>query len=750
MAMLARFLCPLLMAATCCLAGSVDFVEGVDLGPLGVTARFAVDRQGNILMAGLASRCTLPVVNPLASCGSLWVAKLRADGQQLLFATYLGGTPGGVGNLAGVAADTAGNIVVAADTVQQDWLTAYAIQPGSRGLRNLYLAKLAPDGSQLIYGTYLGGSQIDYAASLAVDDAGAAYVLGSAGSKDFPTTPQSLPRVPNSNSIILKLSADGKTLAYASFVPWIWGGPFYGPPYQTLTVDNSGAVVLWPDFVVLTSPEVWTLSPDGSALNRTPFPYFARYLNPSAFPMPAGGFLLTGSVMNGFLPVTPDAVQPFSGPSPYAKVDGGPPVPVPIPAHVLRSLAVDPENRTSVFAATDGGLFASQDNGWTWNLLYGGASSAIAVDPSDSSRLYLGTDSSGLQLSADGGETWQPLIGPAASSIAADPNIPGLIYAAGGSIFRSTNGGDSWDSQNFSPPGIPGYPHNVSTTVSSVLVDPTNAGWAYAFAYDGCICIGVPLPSMVLRTQDAGTTWKVVASYFPQGPLIGAVDPANGNFYLVEDQKVFVYRGGDFSSKIVLDVPPAKTLAFDPANLGTIYLELADSSVEVSTDDGATWNPLTQLNQGFLAAVGANAVLHLQEPANTQDAYIFLLGQDGTIQYGSYFGGGNLSVNASASSGGQVFVAGVSGPGLPSSPNAFQPLFGGGKQDGFVASFDQTGKLTWATYLGGRGDDTINWVLPMTDGSAVVVGTTTDYTGFPSLQPSPLGSSNTFIAHLRP
>src|SRR5579871_1060776 len=745
-----RLLFPLLLAGPCCQAGSVDFLEAVNLGPLGITARFGLDRQGNILIAGVASSCTLPAVNSLSSCGALWVAKLDATGGQLVFATYLGGVAPANAELAGVAADAAGNIVIAADTLAHDWPTTNALQYSNNGFRNLYLAKLTPDGSQLIFATYLGGRASDYSASLALDDAGAAYVLGSAQSLDFPTTPQSLPRVPNSNSIILKLSADGQTLAYASFVPWIWGGPFYGPPYQPLTVDSSGAVVLWPDFVLVTSPEVWTLSPDGSALKRTPFPYSQRYVNPSAFPLPSpGGFLLTGSVMNGFLPVTADAAQPFTGASPYARVDGGPQVPVPIPAHMLRSIAVDPENRNSVYAATDAGLFASQDNGWTWSLLVSGAGSAIAVDPFDSSRLYLSSDTTGLLRSTDGGQTWQP-IGPLAASIAADPNIPGLIYAAGGSIFHTTNGGDSWDSQNFSPPGIPGYPHNVITSVSSVVVDPTNAGWAYAFASDGCICIGVPLPSTIFRTQDGGTTWKAAVTFFESIGLRGAVDPATGDLWVIAGQAAVLYRGGDFNNKVALNVPPVQAVVFDPANPGTIYLEMADRSISISTDDGQTWTPFTQLLKGVIAAVGAGGVLHVEVPANAQDAYIFLLAQDGTIQYGSYFGGGDLAVNATASAGGQVFIAGSTGPGMLASYSAFQPLFGGGVGDGFVASFDQTGKLTWATYLGGPGGDSINWVLPLSDGSAVVVGTTTDYTGLPSLQPSPLGVSTTFIAHLRP
>ena len=94
-----------------------------------------------------------------------------------------------------------------------------------------------------------------------------------------------------------------------------------------------------------------------------------------------------------------------------------------------------------------------------------------------------------------------------------------------------------------------------------------------------------------------------------------------------------------------------------------------------------------------------------------------------------------------------MFVAGTTRGGLPVA-NAAQPALGG-STDGFLAVFDDGGSLVWSSYLGGSAGDSIDWVLPLPDGSAVVVGTT-DSADFPNLQSSPLGSSQTFIARLRP
>src|SRR5207245_10860564 len=56
------------------------------------------------------------------------------------------------------------------------------------GGADAFVTKLNPTGSALVYSTYLGGSNDDYAQAIAVDAAGNAYVTGGTFSSDFPTT----------------------------------------------------------------------------------------------------------------------------------------------------------------------------------------------------------------------------------------------------------------------------------------------------------------------------------------------------------------------------------------------------------------------------------------------------------------------------------------------------------------------------------------------------------------------------------
>jgi hypothetical protein len=82
-------LLPFVLPAALCAAPALGPVTGLDLSNL-AQAQVAADPQGNLIVAGDALNCNLPVVQTLASCGALWVAKLDPTGQTILFATSFG------------------------------------------------------------------------------------------------------------------------------------------------------------------------------------------------------------------------------------------------------------------------------------------------------------------------------------------------------------------------------------------------------------------------------------------------------------------------------------------------------------------------------------------------------------------------------------------------------------------------------------------------------------------------------------
>jgi hypothetical protein len=149
----------------------------------------AVDTDGNAYVTGYAGSVDFPTVNPLqatiASGQDAFVAKLNYTGSALLYYTYLGGNLWDTGR--GIAVDSDGNAYVTGETYYStNFPTASPLQSTHGGLWDAYVAKLAPDGSDLVYSTFLGGSGWDWGNGITVDADGNAYVTGETSSTDFP------------------------------------------------------------------------------------------------------------------------------------------------------------------------------------------------------------------------------------------------------------------------------------------------------------------------------------------------------------------------------------------------------------------------------------------------------------------------------------------------------------------------------------------------------------------------------------
>ncbi len=149
-----------------------------------------------------------------------FVAKLNANGSALAYSTYLGGSGDDRGQ--GIAVDAAGNAYVTGRTSSTDFPTTLgAFDPTyNGGVSDPFVVKLSADGSTLAYGTYIGGSSTDDGEAITVDGAGSAYVTGYTESSDFPTTPGAFDSTDNGarDAFVVKLSADGSTLAYGGYL----------------------------------------------------------------------------------------------------------------------------------------------------------------------------------------------------------------------------------------------------------------------------------------------------------------------------------------------------------------------------------------------------------------------------------------------------------------------------------------------------------------------------------------------------
>ncbi|HYN87728.1 MAG TPA: SBBP repeat-containing protein, partial [Ardenticatenaceae bacterium] len=119
--------------------------------------------------------------------------------------------------------------------------TSNALDDTHNGVWDGFVAKLQPDGRELVYSTYLGGTGTEADTSVAVSDDGGVVLAGGTGSVDFPTTQDALqPDLRGqSDAYIARLSADGQELLYSTFL----GGQ---------RSDNATAITIAPndDWVV--------------------------------------------------------------------------------------------------------------------------------------------------------------------------------------------------------------------------------------------------------------------------------------------------------------------------------------------------------------------------------------------------------------------------------------------------------------------------------------------------------------------
>jgi hypothetical protein len=198
----------------------------------------AVDSSGSAYVAGFTDSYDFPTQSPAqnynAGSNNVFVAKLNAAGNGLIYSTYIGGS--GDDRAYGIAVDASGNAYVTGSTTSQNFPVRYALQSRLLGSRNAFVVKLSPAGNVMLYSTYLGGSGADYGYGIAVDSSGNAYVVGDTTSLNFPATGFQTGFHGVQDAFAAKVSADGSHLVYSTYL-----GGSNTDHGAAIAVDSSGA-----------------------------------------------------------------------------------------------------------------------------------------------------------------------------------------------------------------------------------------------------------------------------------------------------------------------------------------------------------------------------------------------------------------------------------------------------------------------------------------------------------------------------
>ena len=236
----------------------------------------------------------------------------------------------------------------------------------------------------------------------------------------------------------------------------------------------------------------------------------------------------------------------------------------------VRSIAVHPQNKCTIFASINNRILQSNDCSRTWQQVYFDPRTdaiiyTLAIDNFDPMIMYAGTGYGDVLKSEDGGMSWrtvhrvntqivQILIGPDTRTVYVGTPFNG--------IYKTTDKGQTWT--------------QIVDTIYNAGLDPGNLT-NMAFDYKNNVLIVSSLYGLI-QTEDGGDTWTGI-------PLITApnevqvhslaVNPENANEIFYGTDTTFyktIDRGQNWIPQQLPTASKAQRLLVDPTNMNTLYL----------------------------------------------------------------------------------------------------------------------------------------------------------------------------------
>lgn len=329
------------------------------------------------------------------------------------------------------------------------------------------------------------------------------------------------------------------------------------------------------------------------------------------------------------------------------------------------SLAIDPINANVVYTGNFAGLAKTTDGGSTWRYLSDSwnsqSISAVAINPSASNTVYVGTGREGTGYSSyevgiyrsfDGGSTWSSPLGEnrfretSIRAIAIDPN--GVVYVANGcdhgcGLWRSNDSGVTWSPLYQFEDGVYDVAIDATTRPSTLYLTgkggtfksiDSGQSWTLIHnvihdsrnrlsAVNSTLYLLEPLDPdhNLYKSTNRGATWIQIPTNCPAGAdscdpngsigfSVFAVDSANPQNIVAGNTALYRTDNGGITWTEIghwygdLDPtrcihPDQRVIAFSQTGVGVVYVG-NDGGVVKSTDAGQRW---TNLNENLPGAL---------------------------------------------------------------------------------------------------------------------------------------------------
>lgn len=230
--------------------------------------------------------------------------------------------------------------------------------------------------------------------------------------------------------------------------------------------------------------------------------------------------------------------------------------------------------------------YRSVNGGLDWTLVSPNSPERMVYDPVNPDTLYaLG---GGVLRSEDGGINWATMgaVGWVLTQLSFQPSSPSVMLAAtDGGLYRTANGGTSWT-----------LLHAGEKPAGVLFLERSPSDERVIYLAQSDYPSNPSIPAAYYRSDDSGISWISIQSNLPYGfPEFLTVDPVNASrVYLGAGRKLFVTVNGGTSWETIPGAPSngyLTSLLIDPSHPAVLYANTPGGPYR-SPNRGKNWSPI--------------------------------------------------------------------------------------------------------------------------------------------------------------